>query len=213
MLIGDQQMIAVELKHIPSGSTIFDGIAQLKIIDVSCPQQLLGIMEWIMAGNRGLLYVRLMRAPSGVIYDAGYKFEFGKGRVLRQTADDSAIIISSGRGVHEALTVADDCPKHGVKVGVVDMPSIDEELLLNLYDSGKRLCFAEQNNGYIWRNFHKILFQRRKSIATDRLTAINTLGADAKPQFIHSGSYPQLLAAFGLSPQQLSETIRRKVNE
>ena len=194
-------------------NTVFDGIAQLKFIDVSCPQQLLGIMEWIMAGNRGLLYVRLMRAPSGVIYDASYKFEFGKGHVLRQTADDSAVIISSGRGVHEALAAVDDCAKHGVKVGVVDMPSIDEEFLLNLYDSGKRLYFAEQNNGYIWRCFQKILFQRRKSIATDRLAAINTLGPDAKPHFIHSGSYPQLLAAFGLSPQQLSETIRRKVNE
>jgi transketolase len=194
-------------------NTVFDGIAQLKFIDVSCPQQLLGIMEWIMAGNRGLLYVRLMRAPSGVIYDAGYKFEFGKGHALRQTTDDSAVIISSGRGVHEALAAADDCAKHGVKVGVVDMPSIDEELLLNLYDSGKRLYFAEQNNGYIWRCFQKILFQRRKSIATDRLMAVNTLGADAKPQFIHSGSYPQLLAAFGLSPQQLSETIRHAVNK
>jgi transketolase len=192
--------------------TVFDGIAHLKIIDVSCPQQLLGIMEWIMAGNRGLLYVRLMRAPSGVIYDAGYKFEFGKGHVLRQTANDSAVIISSGRGVHEALAAADDCAKHGVKVGVVDMPSIDEELLLNLYDSGKRLYFAEQNNGYIWRCFQKILFQHRKSIATDRLVAVNTLGPDAKPHFIHSGSYPQLLAAFGLSPQQLSETIRHAMN-
>jgi hypothetical protein len=85
--------------------------------------------------------------------------------------------------------------------------------LLELYDSGKRLCFAEQNNGYIWRSFHKILFQRRRQIATSRLMSVNTLGPDAKPQFIHSGSYPQLLAAFGLTPRQLSETIRGKVNE
>ncbi|HWY74491.1 MAG TPA: transketolase C-terminal domain-containing protein [Verrucomicrobiae bacterium] len=192
--------------------TVFDGIAHLKIVDVCCPQQLLGIMEWIMTGNRGLLYVRVMRAPSSVIYDPGYKFEFGKGHILRQTPEDAAVIVSSGRGVHEALAASSDCSGHGVKVGVVDMPSIDEGLLLELYDSGKRLCFAEQNNGYIWRNFHKILFQRRNQIATDRLMSANTLGPDAKPQFIHSGSYPQLLAAFGLAPQQLSEAIRRKVN-
>ncbi len=36
--------------------TIFDGIAHLKIIDVSCPRQLLAIMKWIMEGNRGLVY-------------------------------------------------------------------------------------------------------------------------------------------------------------
>jgi transketolase len=193
--------------------TVFDGIAHLKIVDVCCPQQLLGIMEWIMAGNRGLLYVRVMRAASSVIYDLGYKFEFRKGHILRQTPDDAIVIVSSGRGVHEALAASSDCAGHGVKVGVVDMPSIDEGLLLELYDSGKRLCFVEQNNGYIWRSFHKILFQRRDQIATDRLMSVNTLGPNAKPQFIHSGSYPQLLAAFGLTPQQLSETIRRKVNE
>lgn len=44
--------------------TIFDGMAHLKIIDVSCPQQLLGIMRWIMEGNRGLVYLRVMRAAS-----------------------------------------------------------------------------------------------------------------------------------------------------
>ena len=165
-----------------------------------------------MAGNRGLLYVRVMRAASSVIYDPGYKFEFGKGHILRQTPADAAVIVSSGRGVHEALAASSNCAGHGVKVGVVDMPSIDEALLLELYDSGKRLIIVEQNNGYLWRHLHKILFQRRNQIATDRLMSVNTLGPDAKPQFIHSGSYPQLLAAFGLSAQQLSETIRRKVN-
>jgi transketolase len=47
--------------------TVFDGIAHLKIIDVSCPQQLLGAMKWVMDGNRGLVYMRVMRAPSGVL--------------------------------------------------------------------------------------------------------------------------------------------------
>ena len=43
-----------------------------KIIDVSCPQQMLALMKWVMAGNRGLLYVRVMRTPSAVLYDADY---------------------------------------------------------------------------------------------------------------------------------------------
>src|SRR5438477_8726752 len=55
---------------------VFDAIAHLKIIDVSCPQQMLAIMRWIMDGNRGLVYVRLMRTGSPVIYGADYSFEF-----------------------------------------------------------------------------------------------------------------------------------------
>jgi hypothetical protein len=45
----------------------------------------------------------------------------------------------------------------GLAVRVVDMPSIDDELLLKLYATGKPLLFAEQNNGYLWQNFLKVL--------------------------------------------------------
>jgi transketolase len=192
--------------------TIFDGMAHLKIIDVSCPQQLLGIMKWIMAGNRGLVYARVMRAGSGVLHGPDFVFEFGKGYILKQDQDDVAMIVSSGRGVHEAMAAADKCAEHGLKVGVTDMPSFDGELMLRLYDSGKLLCIAEQNNGYIWQNFVKLLFRRRRQLDTERLAPVNTLDKDAKPCFIHSGTYEQLLEAFGLAPSQLAQTIRQRVS-
>jgi transketolase len=192
--------------------TIFDGIAHLKIIDVSCPRQLLGIMQWIMAGDRGLAYVRVMRAASGTLYDKTFEFAFGKGYTLRSTAEDAAVIVSSGRGVHEALAAAAECASRGVSVGVVDMPSIDEALLLELYDSGKLLCFAEQNNGYIWRNFQRTLFKQRDRIETGRAFAVNTLDREGRPGFIHSGTYEQLMSAFGLAPSQLAGAIARRLN-
>jgi transketolase C-terminal domain/subunit len=192
--------------------TIFDGLAHLKIIDVSCPQQLLAIMRWIMEGNRGLVYVRVMRTPSAVLYESDYTFEFGRGRVLRTAPGERAVIVSSGRGVHEALAAAAECSGCGVNVGVVDMPSIDEELLLELHNSGKLLFLAEQNNGYIWQNLLKILYRRRSgSAALDRIHTINTLTAEGKPQFIHSATYEELIEVFGLSPAKLVRTICDKV--
>jgi transketolase C-terminal domain/subunit len=190
--------------------TIFDGIGHLKIIDVSCPRQMLAIMRWIMEGNRGLIYLRVMRTASAVLYGADYSFQFGKGHVLRQSAGDSSVLIGSGRGVHEALAAQAQCAKEGVSVGVVDMPSIDDELLLELFDSGKLLVFAEQNNGYIWQNFLKVLYRHRKRIRggdLERVLAINTLNAEGRPRFIHSGTYEELVAAFGLSSSQLTRTV------
>jgi transketolase len=187
---------------------VFDGIAHLKIIDTSCPNQLLGIMKWIMEGNKGLVYVRIMRAPSGVIYDKIVDFEFGKGYILKERADDTAVIISSGRGVHEALTAAKKLEQDGIMVGVVDMPSIDEQLLLDLYNSEKLIIIAEQNNGYIWSEYRKVLFKSPKTIDTKRLMPINTLDKNGKPQFIHSATYSQLLHQFGLAPEQLVETVK-----
>ena len=190
---------------------IFGGIAHLKIIDVSCPNQLLGIMKWIMEGNKGLVYVRIMRAPAGVIYDGDFQFEFGRGYVLKESPDDRAVIISSGRGVYEALAAAGELEKSGVKVGVVDMPSIDEKLLLELYRSGKLLVVAEHNNGYIWAEYQKTLFKSKETVDTARLLPINGLDANGRPQFIHSATYQELLQQFGLSPGQLAETIKQKL--
>ncbi len=186
-------------------ATIFDGMAHLKIIDVSCPQQLLSIMKWIMEGNRGLVYLRVMRTPSAVLYGGDYVFEFGKGHVVRQSADSRATIVSSGRGVHEALAAAAMCPG----VSVVDMPSIDEHLLLELYDSGKPMLIAEQNNGYIWQNLLKVLYRHRGERAgTSRIVTINTLNAEGKPQFIHSATYEELIEVYRLSGSKLAERLR-----
>jgi transketolase len=111
-------------------NTIFDCLAHLKIIDASCPQQLLAIMRWIMDGNRGLVYLRVMRTPSAVIYDRDYTFAFGKASVPFDRPDAAAVIVTSGRGVHEALAAASVCVSRGVGVRVIDMPSIDEEALI-----------------------------------------------------------------------------------
>ena len=183
--------------------TVFDGIAHLKIIDVCCPQQMLAIMKWIMEGNRGLIYLRVMRTPSAVVYGDDYVFQFSKGHVLKESPDDRAIIITSNRGVHEALAASALEPG----IGVVDMPSIDEPLLLKLYDSGKKLCFAEQNNGYLLDSFLKILYRHRKRCDWDRIIAVNTLDANGMPQFIHSGTYEELLDAFHLSAAQLAQKL------
>ncbi|MEO6964701.1 MAG: transketolase C-terminal domain-containing protein [Acidobacteriaceae bacterium] len=194
--------------------TTFDAVAQLKIIDVSCPQQMLSIMKWIMEGNRGLVYVRVMRTGSAVLYGQDYTFTFGKGHILRESDADAATIVSSGRGVHEALASAEICAKEGLAVRVVDMPSIDNNLLLQLYSYGKPLIFAEQNNGYIWQNFLKVLYRNRDSGSPgtfDRILTINTLDANGKPQFIHSATYEELLPAFQLTPAAIAGTVRGAV--
>jgi transketolase len=193
-------------------STTFDAVAHLKIIDVSCPQQMLSIMKWIMEGNRGLVYLRVMRTGSPVLYDQDYQYSFATGYRVLNGETDRATIISSGRGVHEALAAAAKCAAAGIPVGVVDMPSIDENMLLHLFHSGRLLILAEQNNGYIWQNFLKVLYRNRVEITPDawgRIVAINTLKSDGRPQFIHSGTYEELTAAFHLTPDAIARTIEQ----
>ena len=192
---------------------VFDAIAHLKIVDVSCPQQMLAIMRWIMEGNRGLVYVRVMRTGSAVLYGPDYSFEFGQGHIIRESANDAAIVVSSGRGVHEVIAAAGLCAKNGIGVTVVDMPSIDDRLLMQLYDSGKPLIFAEQNNGYIWQNFLKVVYRHQTApVNLKRVATINTLDAQGRARFIHSGTYEELVDAFGVSATQIAEFIGKRVN-
>ena len=185
--------------------TMFDGSAHLRIVNVSCPRQLLAVMQWIMEGNRGLMYIRVMRAASPVLYGEDYRFQFGKSWTLRGSADDQAVIVSSGRGVHEALAAADECAKRGIGVGVIDMPSVDDELLAYLARSEKLVLFAEQNNGFLWQNYARVILRRR--CGAGRAIAVNALDAAGRPQFIHSALYEELLEAFGLSPGRLADVI------
>jgi transketolase len=187
--------------------TVFDGLAQIKIVNVSCPQQMLSLMKWIMEGNRGLLYVRVLRTPSAVIYNGDYTFEFGRGYILRDDSRAAAVIVSTGRGVHEALAAADLCRRRGLEVGVVDMPSIDEEMLVALAASGKLLCLPEQNNGYLLRTLCTLLYRRGAPEGLSRVLAINTLDADGHPRYIHSGTYEELVDAFGLTAPQIADAI------
>ena len=148
-----------------------------------------------------------------MLYDAAYTFEFGMASFVYGTRADDAFIVTSGRGVHEAIAAARECVASGVRVAVIDMPSIDEDLLLDVCDSGKVVCVAEQNNGYILQNLLKVQHRRRPNRASaSPVVAINTLDRDGRPQFIHSGTYEELVEAFGLTPSHIANAVRRALN-
>ena len=188
---------------------VFAQLAHLKVIDCSCPNQLLGMLKWIMEGSRGLIYLRIMRAASAVLYPEPPAFEYGKGYWLRGDPGAEAILVSSGRGVHEALSAVKELEAEGRKVALIDMPSVDERLLGELLDSGRPVLVAEQNNGLIWEGARRALFRRGGSIDPERFVAVNTLDAEGRPQYIHSATYGQLLERFGLSARQLAARVRK----
>jgi hypothetical protein len=88
------------------------------------------------------------------------------------------------------------------------MPSIDEDLLVDLQQSGRTLLFAEQNNGYLWQNFLKVMYRRGIPIDAAKVRTVNTLSADGRAQFIHSATYEELVEVFNLSASKLAQTAR-----
>jgi len=185
---------------------LFNEVAQLKIINVSCPQQLLGVLKWIMEGNKGMIYMRVLRAPSNVLYDADFVFEFGKAYNVKYSEGAQATIVSSGRAVYEALDAAQKLEAEGIVINVVDMPTIDEDVIVELYQSGRTIFIAEQNNGYLWSHFKRVLFEQETNINTQKLIPINTTTKGGL-HYIHSGTYAELAAHYSLDGASLTERI------
>lgn len=187
---------------------VFSEIAHLKIVDIACPNQLIGFMKWVMEGNKGLVYARIMRAASAVIHGRDFVFSYGTGYRIRGGVDDEAVIVSSGRGVHEALSAAALLEKEGIRVGVIDMPSFDPRLMTALWKDGKLIIVAEQNNGFLYKMAREYLFGEE---GTGRVVPINALDTEGERQFIHSATYDQLLDQFGLSPAGIAQKIREEL--
>ena len=189
---------------------MMDQAAYVRVINVSCPQQLVGILKWVVSGNKGILYLRILRGASPVIYDSNFRFEFGKAYALKETDSASAIIVASGRAVHEAIGAAEILKKKSIDVNVIDMPSIDADAIQNLYNSKIPVIIAEQNNGYLWSNFRKVLFEKQSKIDTSRLIPINACGAVGL-HYIHSGTYGELASHYGLDADHLAQKVKEIV--
>ncbi len=189
---------------------LFNEVAQLNIINVSCPQQLLGILKWIMEGNKGMIYLRVLRAASNAIYDSDFSFEFGKAYTVREVNNAAATIVSSGRGVYEALHAAAMLEEEGIAINVIDMPTIDRQSITDLYNSGKPVFIAEQNNGYLWSHFRKVLFESETTINTSRLFPVNTTSRGGL-HYIHSGTYNELARHYELDGAGLAKKIQKSL--
>ncbi|MDD3822177.1 MAG: transketolase C-terminal domain-containing protein [Sphaerochaetaceae bacterium] len=172
---------------------LFSTIPGLKIIDVSCPNQLVSIIRWIMEGSKGLVYLRIMRSASTALYPAGTQFVYGKAHRIAGAENAKVAIISSGRGSHEALAAAKLLEGQGIAASAYDMPSFDPETIEHLLaHTDTQLLFAEQNNGYLWNACAKLVLDRKIACDVSRLHAVNLNREDGSYRFIHSATYDEL---------------------
>lgn len=188
-------------------SCFFDQLAHVKIIDVCCPRQQLEVSKWIAEGNRGLVYLRVMRNATLPVYGAGYSFEYGKAYPLTGCPNPVATIISSGHGVQEVLEAGRMLTAQGIPIAVVDMPSYDMGYLCELAKTSAAVLVYEQNNGYIFNKLARDIAMGNVS-ADQRIATMNTRDKNDRLQFIQSGTYSQILSALSLTAQDICTKIK-----
>ena len=99
------------------------------------------------AEHDGPVYMRFGRLAVPRVFDENYKFEIGKGNVLKEGTD--VTIIATGLMVNEALMAAEKLAGEGVSARVVNMATIkpiDRDIIIDSAQKTGVIVTAEEHN-------------------------------------------------------------------
>ena len=152
--------------------------------------------------HEGPVYMRFGRAAVPVVHGDDFKFQIGKGEVLREGSD--VAIIANGLMTYEALVAAEELAKDGIHAMVINMGTIkplDEELVLEAARKCGKIVTAEE---------HSIIGGLGEAVASllaEKLpTIVKRVGVN--DEYGHSGPAGALLKQFGLSAENLVNTVK-----
>ena len=145
----------------------------------------------------GPVYLRFGRLAIPVFHEEGFKFEIGKGEVLRDGTD--VAIIANGLLVYEAIQAGEALAEQGINAMVINMATVkplDEELVLEAAKKCGKIITAEE---------HSViggLGEAVCSLLSEKLpTPVRRIGVN--DEFGHSGPAVPLLKQFGLSAENI----------
>lgn len=152
----------------------------------------------------GPAYLRLQRQATDIFTDEiqGYRFQLGKGSLLRDGSD--ATIIATGIMVSRALAAADMLSAQGIFVRVIDMHTIkplDEELVIQ----------AARETGCIVTSEEHSIIGGLGSAVCETLSAacpVPVIRHGVNDVFGRSGTAAAVLEYFGLTAEGLADKVR-----
>lgn len=77
-----------------------------------------------MRTHTGLSYLRLTRAKTETLYSTDEQFPIGGSKVLKEAAQDTAVIVAAGITVHESLKAYHELQTKGISVALIDAYSV-----------------------------------------------------------------------------------------
>ena len=150
----------------------------------------------------GPVYIRFGRAAVPVMHDETFKFQMGKGEVLKDGTD--VAIIANGLMVAEALEAGKVLKELGISARIINMATIkplDEELVLRAAADCGRIITCEEHSiiGGLGEAVCSLLSEKRP-------TPVRRIGVN--DEFGHSGPAGALLKQFGLSAEHIVEVAK-----
>ncbi|EDS41351.1 transketolase [Culex quinquefasciatus] len=74
----------------------------------------------LVANTKGVCFIRTSRPNTAVIYDNNEPFHIGKAKIVKQSANDTVLLIGAGITLYEPLNAATELEKSGIHCRVMD---------------------------------------------------------------------------------------------
>ncbi len=155
----------------------------------------------------GPCYLRFGRYAVPVLHDpATYRFEIGRGEVLRDGTD--VTLVANGIMVFMALNAAETLAAEGISARVINIHTIkplDTELLCTAAAETGAVVTAEEHNiiGGLGSAVAEALAEK---------CPVPVVRVGVRDSFGRSGKVPALLSMYGLTPEALCDAARRAVS-
>ncbi len=150
----------------------------------------------------GPVYLRFGRLAVPVFHAEDYKFQIGKGEVLRDGTD--VAIIANGLLTYEAIVAGEALAEAGINAMVINMATIkplDEELVLEAAKKCGKVITCEEHSviGGLGEAVCSLLAEKCPTI-------VKRIGVN--DEFGHSGPAKDLLKQFGLCSDHIVEVAK-----
>ena len=171
---------------------------------VMCPSDDVEARQMIKAAYEynGPVYIRLGRSATPVYHDENYKFQIGKGEVVREGSDIA--IIATGILLPEAIKAAEILQAENISTRVINMATIkpiDREIVIKAAKECGKIVTVEE---------HTILGGLGEAVCgvlcEEYPAQVKRLGI--QDEFGYSGSADELIKAFGLDGNGIADSTK-----
>ena len=150
----------------------------------------------------GPVYLRFGRLAIPVFHDEDYKFEIGKGEILKDGTD--VAIIANGLMTYEAIQAGEMLAAEGINAMIINMATIkpiDEALVIEAAKKCGKIVTCEEHSviGGLGEAVCAVLSEKLP-------TPVKRIGVN--DEFGHSGPAAALLKQFGLTAEGIVKTTK-----
>ncbi len=166
-------------------------------------------LHWLLhelETRKGVHYIRTTRKTMPDIYEAGSKFEIGKGNLIREGFD--VLFVTMGLALQPTLDAAEELEKEGIKADVIDMFTVEplDVELLKKQIPGKRLVVTVENHSItngLGSAVAEVLAEGAYGVPLKRIGSQRMFG--------QVGSLDYLMKAYGLTKENIVEVVKESL--